>query len=278
MYGQNRAMNRLRPSYAEREAVHDLLSQSFANGRLDFAEFEARVDLVPQAATVSELLQLVDGLPAGSLEFAEQTNPPVPAEPDAPPSWTRRGVLAAAGLAVGFAVSGGFTRAFAQVSDEAPISPPPPVPQRPALPDQFAPGEFETSLQRITDEGYTTFTRLTVHPHIVTAVALAPDRPEVTDRITITNSGFETEPYNELTSSDIPFTLDDVDVSLLPAYLAHAPVLLGGTKVTHVIIEVDSTEPATVIVRVYVEGDEYGAGGGYVQWSGDGQTLLRIAR
>lgn len=117
-----------------------------------------------------------------------------------------------------------------------------------------------------------------MHPHIVTAVALAPQRPEVTDRITISNSGFEAEPYNELTSSDTPFTLDDVDVSLLPAYLAHAPEILGGTKVTHVIIEADSTEPAKVIVRVYVEGDEYGAGGGYVLWSGDGQTLLRITR
>lgn len=136
-------MNRLRPSHAEREAVHDLLSQSFADGRLDFAEFEARVDLVPEASTISELLELVDGLPAGSLSFAEQSQLPVPADPDASPSWTRRGVLAAAGLAFGFVVSGGFTRAFAQVSDEAPVSQPPPVSKQPAVPDQFAPGEYE---------------------------------------------------------------------------------------------------------------------------------------
>lgn len=268
-------MNRLRPSHVEREAVHDLLSQGFADGRIEFDEFEARVELVSQATTISELIDLTEGLPARSLTFAEQTPPPDLTH--RPPSWTRRGVLAAAGLVAGFAVSGGLERAFAHLrptpSPEAPGAPEPaPGPDEV---DQFAPGQFEASLQTMADAGYTTFTRIHVNPNLVSAIALAPGRTDVTDDLSIIHGKFSSEPNTEVGDHDFPFTLEEFDATLLPAYLATAPELLGGERVSHLIV---GSDEGRVHVNVYVEGDEYGTGGGYISWSGDGQQLLRIAR
>ncbi len=53
----------LRVSDAERAEVADLLSKHYGDGRLDQAEFEARMDLAMRAKTYADLNGLFDDLP-----------------------------------------------------------------------------------------------------------------------------------------------------------------------------------------------------------------------
>jgi hypothetical protein len=55
----------IRASDADREAVIERLSRSFAQGRLDAEEFEERVAKACQARTTAELTALIRDLPGG---------------------------------------------------------------------------------------------------------------------------------------------------------------------------------------------------------------------
>jgi hypothetical protein len=71
----------LRASDAERNEVADRLSRHFADGRLDEAEFKARLDKAIGATTLGDLEGLFDDLP------------PLDTEPSTPPSSRRRRVV-----------------------------------------------------------------------------------------------------------------------------------------------------------------------------------------
>jgi hypothetical protein len=55
----------MRVGDAERAAVTDTLAKHFSDGRLDQAEFEARMDKAMRAKTVADLAGLMDDLPDG---------------------------------------------------------------------------------------------------------------------------------------------------------------------------------------------------------------------
>ncbi len=55
----------IRASDADREAVIERLSRSFAAGRLDVDEFEERVAKACEARTMAELTALIRDLPGG---------------------------------------------------------------------------------------------------------------------------------------------------------------------------------------------------------------------
>ena len=262
-------MNRLRPSLIEREAVRDLLSQGYADGRIEFDDFEARQELAGQASTVSDLLALTDGLPTDSLVFAKQSGPAVPPHAPVRLSVSRRALLAAGAAAVGFMAAGGLGRTTVHLAGQ-------PEPARPAERiDYFAPGMLDDALTQITAAGYLTFTDLSINPNTVHATAVAPGSDDVADKVIVNDGELKSEPDSTVSADDIRFTLDDVDLTLLQEYLAVAPQLLGGASVSHIGVRewVDR-----LAVLVYVKGDEYGRGDGFVAWSPDGGTLLAVVR
>jgi len=76
----------LRVSDAERQTVTDRLAQHFADGRLDQAEFDARVDKAMNAKTRADLTGLFDDLPETGAPAAMG-----PAGTDQPYAYRRRG-------------------------------------------------------------------------------------------------------------------------------------------------------------------------------------------
>lgn len=266
-------MNRLRPSHVEREAIRDILSQGYAEGRIEFEEFERKQELVAEAGTITELLQVADGLPTGQLEFAAPNAPSLP-EPVQAPSWSRRGFLAVGAAALGFVLAGGIGRAAAHLFPETGDIPQPAETLEVTHFDYLAPGAIDPQVAAVRDLGYTHFTDISISEHTIRFDAVSPERPDVTDTITVVGETLEVEPGDEL--DDTPtFTLDDVDLALLPDFIAAAPDVVGGIAVSHVAIGFWQEQ---VVVRVQVEGDDYGAGGGTAFWSPDGTVLLGVSR
>ena len=71
-------MSELRPSFEERDRYLDLLSQSYANGRLDDEEFARRSQGVLGAVTHRDALAYFEGLPEPNIVPVEAPPPPQP--------------------------------------------------------------------------------------------------------------------------------------------------------------------------------------------------------
>lgn len=81
-----------RPSFAQRDAHRDVLSEGYAQGRLTDDDFEVRLQLLQEATTLRDLEGLISDLPRGSI--------PVPVGgPEG--SAAGRGTLAGQGRAAG---------------------------------------------------------------------------------------------------------------------------------------------------------------------------------
>lgn len=98
-----------RPSFAQRDAYRDVLSDAFAQGRLNDQEFSRRLDRAASATVLGDLEELVADLPRGDL--------PVPAEQIRRPAReheerTRRTSSARRGLALAAAVLVGGLAGF----------------------------------------------------------------------------------------------------------------------------------------------------------------------
>jgi hypothetical protein len=74
----------LRVSDAERQAVADRLAEHFADGRLDQAEFDERVERAMSAKTRADLNGLFDDLPEGGLPGGDLPDTGAPAVPGRP--------------------------------------------------------------------------------------------------------------------------------------------------------------------------------------------------
>jgi hypothetical protein len=97
----------LRASDADREQVAEILRDALAEGRLDMAEFEERLEATYQARTYGELAPITRDLPApgGAPPAVPLTKSPVE-----PGSWAAR-ITGGEGSSTGaFAVLGGFQR------------------------------------------------------------------------------------------------------------------------------------------------------------------------
>ena len=98
-----------RPSFAQPDAYRDVLSDAFAQGRLNDQEFSRRLDRAASATVLGDLEELVADLPRGDL--------PVPAEQIRRPAReheerTRRTSSARRGLALAAAVLVGGLAGF----------------------------------------------------------------------------------------------------------------------------------------------------------------------
>jgi hypothetical protein len=95
----------LRASDADRERVADVLRDALAEGRLDMAEFEERLDAAYRARTYGELTPLTRDLPAPAAPGV-----PVTGGPAASGSWAGRVVGGEGTSRWGVAVLSGFQR------------------------------------------------------------------------------------------------------------------------------------------------------------------------
>lgn len=97
----------LRASDADRERVAEILRDALAEGRLDMAEFEERLDATYQARTYGELAPITRDLPAPGAAPPAVSLSKSPAEPG---SWAAR-IVGGEGSSKGaFAVMGAFQR------------------------------------------------------------------------------------------------------------------------------------------------------------------------
>jgi len=267
----------LRPSFAERDAFRELLSTSYADGRLDDEQFRARQELVEKATTIDDLLVVADGLPLDGIEL------PRVARPAAAPARRRRlrpEVFAGSALTaavLGFTFAGGFGPLGGDddaVAHEVGANPDDNSAPEPLM--LLEPGGMSEQIALLKSRHYDRIESISIYPDRLYVEALVPGDDSRVDQITIDEDGMTAEPSGTLSESGEVFGLDAVAYSVLPDAVAQAPTLIGSAgTVSYVDIEVDDGRPT---IRVFVDGDDYGQGSGYVTWSADGQQLLRVVR
>jgi hypothetical protein len=97
----------LRASDADRERVAEILRDALAEGRLDMAEFEERLDATYQARTYGELAPITRDLPAAGVTAPSVS---LTKEPAAGPDWSGRIVGGEGSSTWAAAVMAGFQR------------------------------------------------------------------------------------------------------------------------------------------------------------------------
>ena len=271
----------LRPSFAERDAFRSALSQAYAEGRIDDAEFERRSVLVEGADDVSGLRRALKDLPHPTIVFpntftrAEALR--LGADAERSPV-ARRAVLGAGVLGagiLGFAVAGGFGRLFASADEDAPnpASPTTETDMRDYLNDADA---AHAVLEQVSAKGYRRFVSLSLHTDMFLAGAQSLTNSRGIDSIACYSDG-------EMTitaSSHLPrgaklFALDDIAVDRVPAMAAAALETIGGRSANFA--EAGISDDGTTIT-VYIDGDDYGVGSGSMEWTADGTELIRTYR
>lgn len=260
-------MNPLRPSFAERETFRSALAEAFAEGRIDETEFGRRLGVIEEGERLEDLLGAMEGLPQDQIVVAEPT--PIPAATQPPSRRIGRrvflGVVAAAG---GFVVAGG-----ARPLIESLPSPSEALPRAGGESSRYYEvGGLDDPLEWMADHHYADYIELLVYPDMVGATAVNPERPEVLDRVFKNNTlPWEVEPSGQLGKDARTFALDSANHAAVPELARVAPEITGGARTTHMIFNASE-------VRVYVEGDAYGVGGGSVTWSLDVTELREVYR
>ncbi|GHC63814.1 DUF1707 domain-containing protein [Streptomyces violaceochromogenes] len=101
------ALPDLRASDADRERVAEILRDALAEGRLDMAEFEERLDATYQARTYGELAPITRDLPAAGVTVPAVS---LTKDPAAGPDWSGRITGGAGSSTWAVAVMSGFQR------------------------------------------------------------------------------------------------------------------------------------------------------------------------
>jgi hypothetical protein len=101
------ALPDLRASDADRERVSEILRDALAEGRLDMAEFEERLDATYQARTYGELAPITRDLPAAGVAVPAVS---LTKDPAAGPDWSGRITGGAGSSTWAVAVMSGFQR------------------------------------------------------------------------------------------------------------------------------------------------------------------------
>ncbi|WP_198392155.1 DUF1707 SHOCT-like domain-containing protein [Brevibacterium yomogidense] len=305
-----------RPSFGQRDAYRDVLSEGYAQGRLNDEEFRRRSDEAAAATSLRRLEELIADLPRGDL--------PVPAAQIRGParrnaataeqtSAARRMLLLVAALLVGSL--GGFLAGSAALHARAADT---------VDTDTRAVGTGEADgreadtdadgAEADTDEGNP---RAGAHGDIgygdaMRAAELAAGQDEMS-RLTLSDSSasahvptaagttydivsidedgsVSTDPggtYGE--SENGRFDASVVDPDLFAAMVLAAPDVYAQTTGSTALaaarldlhvpvagLEYAGVEPGDPVVSVQLGVDEYGSGGGTVVWSTDGTRILEV--
>jgi hypothetical protein len=262
----------IRPSFAEREAFRTALSQAYADGRIDDVEFDHRSTLVETGISADELREALRDLPQPATEFPTTVTRAEALESQRlrgqRPHVSRRGLFLLCGGALG-AVAGlydGWQHGPA-ASDSADDDSAWDYPH-----DAEA---IEQILGVIEDKGYREFTYLRFYSGGLVGGAKTPKGPAGIDGLEAFDDDLSVAPESHLSDDDELFRLDGIAFELIPAMSRSAIEKLGGRAVNYAEVGIVSGEPT---IRVAVDGDDYGVGAGSLEWSADGEELLRIHR
>ncbi|WP_291792906.1 DUF1707 domain-containing protein [Brevibacterium sp.] len=287
-----------RPSTVQREEYRTVLAEGFAVGRLDRAEFDRRLSLAAEAATLQDLERLIADLPCGEV--------PVPVRPAAgaersaqasgPPRWkVACGIAAVAGAVPGvfLAAANGYlaedyaTRAVERAElDEAGLL----GTLAANYPDAELDAEtIRTGLAAFEEQGEAASEIVIRAAHVAGEIPVGGNR---FDNVSIRPDGSSaTWPggtYRPEDGERLQFDVIALDADLIARMLEVAPVVFAeetGQVPEAAYVKVSAsfrsdavlgTDPDSPRVMVAMHGPESGRGGGWVSWTADGQTLPEV--
>lgn len=285
-----------RPSFAQRDAYREVLSDAYAQGRLGDADFRSRLDEAAQATILRDLEELVADLPRGDLPVPEaQLRGAARREAEAAQrtSTARRGLAVAASVLVGVLVGllGGSAALFYD-SDEADGAA--------AAADGGGDGDGETLLSPVTYDDAHRAAQVASDQDEWTGLIVSDDSAEVHvpteagttyDVVSVDEDGdVTTSPGGTYGDDEVAARVDGaaLDGDALAAMAMAAPDVYATTtgETAHpadrIEVRVPDREFAGVapdepVVRVILGMDEYGGGGGTVVWTLDGDRVLEVA-
>lgn len=293
-----------RPSFAQRDAYRDVLARGYAEGRLDDAEFEARVGRMDRCETVEGLERQVADLPRGELPRPEgaraaglrtsRAQDPRTRMEEPRARRTRRWVgLFAVAAAVG--ALGGALAAGGAPSQEGSGD------GQPASEAIAADAEAESAIDRSSvlwafealGEQSAEASLLSLSPgYLYAEVPAAGSRY---DALYLREGGApERSPggtFEPGTRGSLVFETRMLDPELIAAMVEAAPEVyertagVSGARPEGVHVRMHPAEsayagvdPALPLVEVRMSADDYGEGGGDVVWSADGSALVEVGR
>lgn len=274
-------MTSLRPSFGEREAFRSALAQAYAEGRVDDAEFEARSSAVESAVSVDGLRRAVADLPQPSLVFPSiATGDDVRrlrrrSAPSA--SVSRRVALGLGAAALGFVVAGGAGRLIA----EAGALIPDPVPDVAGAVDPDTDylrnaAAIDAALDHLVDLGYDRFVSVDFYDnHLSVAAQSITDARGIDGLSVFSLDDIDTRPSGQFEEGRATFSRSDVKSGIIVEMARVAPEMTGGTGPGHAGVSLGADG---LTAAVYVDGNDYGVGGGRVEWTADGAEVIAISR
>lgn len=274
-------MTTLRPSFGEREAFRSALAQAYAEGRIDDAEFGRRSTAVESAANVDGLRRALADLPQPSVVFPsigsgdDTARLGGPADPTA--STPRRVVLGLAAAALGFVVAGGPGRLIDVIGPRVPDS----LPDAgdvidPATDYLRNAAAIDEALDHLVDRGYEEFVSLDFYDnHLSVAARSISDRRGIDGVSVFSLDDIDTRPSGQFEEGRETLSRSDVKSAIIVEMARVAPAMTEGTGPGHAGISLGSDG---LTAAVYVEGNEYGVGGGRVEWTVDGTEVISISK
>ncbi|MDO5677701.1 MAG: DUF1707 domain-containing protein [Propionibacteriaceae bacterium] len=287
-------MNDIRASHADRERYFDILKEAYAEGRIDTAEMDVRLQQISEAKTYRDLDAVVRDLPGQQVAPTGQTG--------------RRGLLTAVGVA---ALTGAGVLLWPRIEGFLMPSPvePAPVPALPP-PSAAAPAPVETpapepsptgptleaeptaanptvgpitgpvtsdagkllvsAIGWLQDKGYERVVRIHFHNLIEPSMSVRYrrlDDPSLEDYIVVESNfrEYPSGPADDRPEIDVA-TLQRLNIDEMQRMALEA---LGGQKVLRV--DLDMGE-----IDIEVEGDDYGRGAGTVTFDGAGTEMIQV--
>lgn len=305
-----------RPSFGQRDAYRDVLSEGYAQGRLHDDEFRRRVDEAAAASSLGRLEELIADLPRGDLPVpAAQIRAAARREANTArqTSSARRGLAVTAAVLVG--ALGGFLAGSAVLHARAPDT---------VAADTTATDSDAEDTDTDTDatdaggsdgggsDGEGAWGDVS-YGDVIRAAELAADQDELS-RLTVSdttasvhvpteagttydvvsaheNGRITTRPGGTYGDDEADARIDDsvIDGDTLAAMILAAPDVYATTtgNTAHAAATLDvhvptrsleyaGVEPGTPVVQVRLGMDEYGSGGGTVVWTVDGTRVLQV--
>lgn len=305
-----------RPSFGQRDSYRDILSDGYAQGRLDDAEFARRTEAAVSATSLARLEELIADLPRGGLPVPEERRYGHAEDRDVPDrdvqgrdvqgrnaqgsAGRRRGrtplqvtlaVVTAAALVgiTGGLIAGPFMAEAQQAGDQETEDASADGAERSSTEPSFAHDDVTRAFDLAAD--YEEVSRILVSG--TTAQLHVPTEPGTTyDVVTVDQQGrVSTEPggtYGE-TEPNARIDPSTIDPDKVAAMAVAAPDVYAETTRNDGLpasrlnlgvpgsgTEYAGVEPGSPVVRVTLDLGDYGDGGGTVTWTPDGEQIVEV--
>lgn len=295
-----------RPSFGQRDAYRDLLSEGYAQGRLDDAEFARRTEAAASATSLQRLEELIADLPRGGLPVPVERGRGHTEDRDSQgrnaqgSAGRRRGrtplqatlaVVTAAALVgiTGGLIAGPFMAEAQQAGDQEVEDASADGAELSSTTPSFAYDDVIRAFDLAAE--YDEVSR--IHISGTTAQLHVPTSSGTTyDIVAADQAGRVTTDPGGTYGEGVPdarFDPSAIDPEEVAAMVVQAPDVYaettgndGNTASTIDMgapgsgIEYAGVEPGTSVVRVTLELGDYGDGGGTVTWTPDGERVVEV--